>query len=509
MATTILTPAENRFLQLTYPALADPALTQLMPQLRDHPTVKTNSEWLTGRAKRTVSASRVDWLVQGSLAWKLLARLPYAINPSEQRSQWHHCALCHLPVRYEYHVVLRSDGREIVVGSECVKKFMSDEMQYLMTITTEDNFHAVAQYDDLTAHYPLVPEILWDATALSHLPAPQHAQRRWVQRGTKTTVTGYLKRRTTTLPEKQLAPYLSGYTDLQAKDQAAREANEQQRRATQQATVVAAQAAQDRAWRAAAAAETTAEQRLRASATYQDWLTAVARLVTDRQPLARFKDRLAASPIPKEVARLVNTYQLGVMATEFAREGAMTAARLTIVPRYLVADLNRRCQQLAAQRQRDWNDDIFNAALGFELTPQQRRDWLDRLRQPWEGQQVSAAIYGELATARDWLTDPTQLPATWPPALRTAFQQRLAQQPDTGWVPARKNHVTPGQLRELVTNASDFGTVTRRFERLYALTEPTAAMTRSALEQYYLVVRDQQAGRAAETQALLRHLLDS
>ncbi|WCJ47964.1 hypothetical protein OE230_03450 [Levilactobacillus brevis] len=183
MATTILTPAENRFLQLSQPALQLTELTRVMPLLRDHPTIKDSSDFLSRSTRQLLLDQRVNWLVQGSDVWKLLARLPYAINASDRRADWHHCALCHKPVRYEYHVVLRTDGHEILVGSECVKKFMSDEMQYLMTITTEDNFHAVAQYDDLTAQYPQVPEILWDQQALPHLPQQHRRRQHWVKNG--------------------------------------------------------------------------------------------------------------------------------------------------------------------------------------------------------------------------------------------------------------------------------------------------------------------------------------
>ncbi|KJW12439.1 hypothetical protein [Levilactobacillus spicheri] len=509
MPTTILTPAENRFLQLTYPALADPTLTQLMPQLRDHPTVKTNSDWLTTRAKQVVTASRVDWLVQGSLAWKLLARLPYAVNPSEQRSQWHHCALCHLPVRYEYHVVLRSDGREIVVGSECVKKFMSDEMQYLMTITTEQNFHAVAQYDALAARYPLVPEILWVADALPDLPAAHHAQRRWVKRGTRSTVTGYLEHRTTVLPERQLSPYLQGYADLQAKDQAAHAAivARREQRVVQERT--AAEQAQQAAWQAAASAQNTAEQQLRRSAPYRAWVTAVATVIVRREPLAAFKAAIATVTPPKAVSRLVNGYQLGVMASEFAHQGRIRAERLQIVPRYLVADLDRESQRLAAQRQRDWDDDVFNAAVGFDLPLAERQARLTQLRQGWEGRQLSADLVAELATLRARLTQERTLPATWPPALCQALRTRLAVQPADTWVPARKNHATPAQLHALVAPAPDFATVRVRFTRLYDLPPETAAVTLSALEQYYLQRRDRQAQRQAATQALVDQLFEN
>jgi len=107
MVTTLLTPAENRFLQLSQPALQLPDLTRVMPLLREHPTVKTTSDFLTRSARELLTDQRVDWLLQGSSVWKLLARLPYAINVSENRTDWTHCALCHKPVRYEYHVVVK------------------------------------------------------------------------------------------------------------------------------------------------------------------------------------------------------------------------------------------------------------------------------------------------------------------------------------------------------------------------------------------------------------------
>lgn len=333
MATTILTPAENRFLQLSQPALQLTELTRVMPLLRDHPTIKDSSDFLSRSTRQLLLDQRVNWLVQGSDVWKLLARLPYAINASDRRADWHHCALCHKPVRYEYHVVLRTDGHEILVGSECVKKFMSDEMQYLMTITTEDNFHAVAQYDDLTAQYPQVPEILWDQQALPHLPQQHRRRQHWVKNGTKTTVTGYLKHRQQTLPETQLSPYLVEYTQLQAVDRqmAERQQVQQQHAVQQQAQLAEKEAAA--AWQAADQAQLTAEQQLRASTSYQTYLQAVAALMVQHLPLPQFKQRLRGITMPPALGQLVNSYQLGVMATEFARTGQITATRLQIVPR--------------------------------------------------------------------------------------------------------------------------------------------------------------------------------
>ena len=508
MTATILTPAENRFLQLSYPALPIPALTRLMPQLREHPTVKTTSDFLTRSAKADLAANRVDWLVAGSAAWKLLARLPYKVNASEQRRDWRHCALCHLPVRYEYHVVLRLNGREIVVGSECVKKFMSDEMQYLMTITTEDNFHAVAQYDTLTAKYPQVPDILWTKDALPHLPAQHRPAQTRVRRGTQATVTGYLKRRTTVLPETQLAPNLRDYARLQAIDRTAQQqavSRQQARAANAQRD---AQRAQQRAWQAANQAKDSAQTQVYQSAAYQDWLAQVTALMVDRLALAEFKAQLMKITVPPAVKRLVNTYQLGVMATEFAHQGRIHAQRLQIVPRELVADLDRRTRALAAQRQRDWDDDVFNAALGSELTPAQRDAQLTALRQSWEGRQVPAAVYRDLARFKATVTRPVEVPASWPEPLQRAFRVRLQRQPTDRWVPAKKAHVTPGQLRRLGQQAMDWTTVEATFHRDYALPAAEEAVTLSALEQYYLRQRDRQHRRGAQTQRLLQQLLE-
>lgn len=507
MTATILTPAENRFLQLSYPALSIPALTRLMPQLRDHPTVKTTSDFLTRSAKADLAANRVDWLVAGSAAWKLLARLPYKVNGSEQRRDWRHCALCHLPVRYEYHVVLRLNGREIVVGSECVKKFMSDELQYLMTITTEDNFHAVAQYDQLTDRYPQVPEILWAPDALPDLPKRHRAQQTRVRRGTQTTVTGYLKHRTTVLPDSQLAPDLRGYTQLQALDHQAHQRAVAQRHTRDARDRQVAEQAQQRAWQQADRAQDTAQERLRQSADYQRWLNRVATVLVERLPLVEFKAQLTHIEVPAAVQHLVNAYQLGVMATEFTHQGKIKAQRLQIVPRYLVADLDDRARSLAQQRQRDWNDDVFNATLGLALTPAQRRAQLATLRQTWEGRQLPATIYAELAAFRAHVTRPVQLPTSWPEPLRQAFQTRLVAQPVDGWVPAKKNHVTPQQLRHLGQATTDWATVQARYQRLYALPPAAEAVTLSALEQYYLQQRDQRQGRQAATQQLLQNLL--
>lgn len=506
MATTILTPAENRFLQLSQPALQLPDLTRVMPLLRDHPTIKDSSEFLSRSARQLLLDQRVAWLVQGSEAWKLLARLPYAINDSDHRTDWRHCALCHKPVRYEYHVVLRTDGHEIVVGSECVKKFMSDEMQYLMTITTEDNFHAVAQYDDLTAHYPQVPEILWDNQALPHLPQSHQRRQHWVKKGTKSTVTGYLKHRSPTLPEEQLAPYLTEYQILRDVDQATATAQIKQQEQVVAANERVAEQAAAAAWTAANQAQTTAEQRLRASTDYRGYLQAVATLIVQHLPLAGFKERLGELNMPRSLQRLINSYQLGVMATEFARTGQIQAARLQIVPRYLVADLNQVSRQLAAQRQRDWNDDVFNAAIGFDLTPSERQSRLAQLHDSWEGQRVPAQVYLELATLRERLVNGVALPTDWPQALQIAISERLARQPKTGWVPAKKNHVTPKQLRRLVDRQPNFAATAQAYHRLYALPAEAEAVTLSALQRYTLLVADQRAQRQQATDNLVTQL---
>ncbi|WP_125687633.1 hypothetical protein [Levilactobacillus fujinensis] len=507
MPTTILTPAENRFLQLSQRALKLPDLTRLMPLLRDHPTIKDTSDFLPRSARQALLDQRVDWLVAGSDAWKLLAESPYVINPSNQRTDWRHCALCHKPVRYEYHVVLRQDGHKIVVGSECVKKFMSDEMQYLMTITTEDNIHAVAQYDDLTAHYPQVPEIMWDQEALPNLPKQQHQRHRWVQKGTRSTVTGYLKYRSTVVPDNQLSPYLTAYSDLQTADRQATAALvEQQQQRKRQAQQVAEHDEQA-AWAAADAAQTATEKQLRASADYQAYLTAVGALIVQRLSLTAFKAQLAKLTMPRSLQKLINSYQLGVMATEFAQRGEITAVRLQIVPRYLVADLNRVSRHLAAQRQRDWDDEVFNVAVGFDLTPAQRQKAVVLLQNSWEGRQVPASVYADLMTLKERLAQGQALPQ-WPAAVTRAFQQRLDRQPQAGWVPARKNHVTPQQLRQLVESKTDFEQVTAQFHRLYALPQAEADVTLSALAHYYLTVQDQQEKRTAATQRLVEQLLE-
>ena len=508
MATTILTPAENRFLQLSQRALALPGLTRLMPLLRDHPTIKDSSDFLPRSAREALLEQRVDWLVQSSEAWKLLADSPYVINPSNNRLDWRHCALCHKPVRYEYHVVLRKDGHKIIVGSECVKKFMSDEMQYLMTITTEDNIHAVAQYDDLTAHYPQVPEILWDPEALPNLPQTHQRRQHWVRHGTKDTVTGYLKRPQTTLPEIQLKPYLTEYDVLTGIDQEAATAAQQaaQRRAEREKQLAEEEA--QAAWQHAEHQESTAVQELRASAPYRSYLQRVADLITRHLPLAEFKEKVAALTMPASLKKLVNSYQLGVMATEFARTGQIQAARLQIVPRYLVADLNRASRQRAHQRQRDWWDDLFNAAIGFDLTPAERTASLAKLQQPWEGQQVPASVYRDCETLRARLTAGDALPTAWPETLRQAFTQRLAVQPANDWVPAKKNHVTTTQLRGLVREHTDFDQIKRAYHRLYALPAGAEAATLSALQQVALRRADERENRENVTQSLVRKLLD-
>ncbi|MGY5339921.1 hypothetical protein [Levilactobacillus spicheri] len=89
------------------------------------------------------------------------------------------------------------------------------------------------------------------------------------------------------------------------------------------------------------------------------------------------------------------------------------------------------------------------------------------------------------------------------------MRTRLAVQPADAWVPARKNHATPAQLHALVAPAPDFATVKARFTRLYDLPPEAAAVTLSALEQYYLQRRDRQAHRQAATQALVDQLFEN
>lgn len=284
--------------------------------------------------------------------------------------------------------------------------------------------------------------------------------------------------------------------------------HEQVQRQQQRAQDLAAKEEQA-AWAAANTAQSAAEKALRASADYRGYLGAVAGLLTQHLSLAAFKAQLATIPMPQALNKLVNSYQLGVMATEFARTGQIKAARLQIVPRYLVADLNRRTRRLAAQRQRDWDDDVFNAAVGFELTPAQRQTQLAQLRQSWEGRQVPSTVYAQLLHLKADLAAGQPVPVDWPERLRTALQQRLDQQPTTGWVPARKNHVTTEQLRQLVQGRDSFSMVAADYHRLYQLAQQDEALTLSALQQYYLVQRDRRAGRAPATQKLVQQLLQT
>jgi hypothetical protein len=317
-----------------------------------------------------------------------------------------------------------------------------------------------------------------------------------------------LQHRRTTLPETQLQPYLSEYDTLTTLDHEAAAVAKQaaQRRADRERQLAEEEA--QAAWDHAQHQESAAVQALRTSAPYQTTLQRVAELIVQHLPLAEFKVQLAQVPLPPQLKKLVNSYQLGVMATEFDRQHQITATRLQIVPRYLVADVDRLSRQLAHQRQRDWDDDLFNAAVGFDWTRDQRQARLDQLRQPWEGRQVPAAVFKDCLTIRERLSAGQPVPATWPAALRRAFAQRLAVQPQTGWVPAKKNHVTTAQLRQLAHSHPDFPAVATAYHRLYALPAATEAATLSALQQYYLLLADKRAERQNVTHALVQKLLE-
>lgn len=60
-------------------------------------------------------------LQQAILEWKEKAQLPRDLG--EDKEKWIQCSLCGTPNRYIHYIVNRQTGREINVGSECVKEY--------------------------------------------------------------------------------------------------------------------------------------------------------------------------------------------------------------------------------------------------------------------------------------------------------------------------------------------------------------------------------------------------
>jgi len=422
--TTLITPAENRFFLLSERARRKSTLQQISPLLREHVTVKADSEFLKPTVRNLILKEHSQWLTTCSHEWQLLASLPYVVNPNEERQHWQHCELCHKPVRYEYHVQNKHNHRELIVGSECVKKFMNAETRYLMVITTEDNFYAVAQYQTLTAAVPVVPTIMFNQPWLPQLPVEQQPQARELRHTTTQTVTTYLKRRTTKLPLTQLKPAEQTYRQLVASEQTAIQATKQ---AAQQQIEKTQEQQQQRAQETAV----TAEQELRQSRIYRHYLAKLAGIIVTRPDRQQAKQQFEKLSAPKTARPFVNSYQFGQMVTEYRQTGKIQLRRLAMMDHQFVEDLNQVTQQLDQQQTTRFYDDVFNSCWGwnYKQPAQQRGDWQQLLATRW-GQALSLDWFEQLAKRTDaavvneWLSQHADV------TMQRELAQRLTQHLD-------------------------------------------------------------------------------
>lgn len=493
--TTLITPAENRFFRLSEQARRATSLQQISGLLREHVTVKADSPFLRDTVRNLIVHDHAAWLTACSHEWQLLASLPYVVNPNDNRQQWQHCELCHKLVRYEYHVQNKHDQRELIVGSECVKKFMNAETRYLMVITTEDNFYAVAQYQTLTAQVPSVPTIMFKQPWLPQLPATHQAQARAVRRETSQTVTTYLKRRSKTLPLIALKPTLKSYTDLvqlETETIAAQQLAQQQKDASvqQQARVTAEKVA------------SADEQDLRQSQAYRQYLRQLAGILVRRPTRSVAKQLFDGLKTLKLKRPLVNSYQFGLMVTEYTQTGQVQVRRLAMLDRQFVTDLNQVTQQLDQRQTTRFYDDVYNSCWGWEYHREtdQLADWQRLLGTRWATKLSlkwfqQAAQLTTVAEIRGWLGLQPESPLT------RQLNQRLAAQPQLTGI--ARTQLKRSELREFcrreLTASEDLTAFVQRFQTTYQLSESKQAQTAETLAYYYIAkhsVGDHQAALA-------------
>ncbi|BDZ29657.1 hypothetical protein RA086_00595 [Lactiplantibacillus sp. WILCCON 0030] len=499
--TTLITPAENRFFRLSEQARRTTSLQQLSGLLREHVTVKVDSPFLIDTVRNLIMHDHAAWLTACSHEWQLLASLPYVVNPSDDRQHWQHCELCHKPVRYEYHVQNKHDQRELVVGSECVKKFMNAETRYLMVITTEDNFYAVAQYQSLTAQAPAIPVIMFKQPWFTALPATHQAQAQLVRHETSQTVTTYLKRRTQTLPLTALAPNLKRYTELVALETATVTAQQ----AAQAAKKVATQRQQRETAQQVAQ---SAEQDLRQSQAYRQYLRQLAGIIVQRPTRPAAKQQFSQLTPPATKRPLVNAYQFGLMVTEYAQTHQIQVRRLAMLDRQFVAALDQQTQQLDAQQTTRFYDDVFNSCWGwnYHQKADQLADWERLLATRW-GTKLTLA---ELKQATEltsvdhiqaWLTTHADT------ELASQLRQRLEASPKLRCLPRtrlRRSELREFCRRELATSL-DLDTFIQRFKQIYQLSAPKQALNEETLAYYYIA--KQHSGDHQAALAQLKMLL--
>lgn len=480
--TTLITPAENRFFRLSDQARRATSLQQISGLLREHVTVKTDSPFLRDTVRNLIIHDHADWLTACSHEWQLLASLPYVINPNDNRQQWQHCELCHKPVRYEYHVQNKHDQRELIVGSECVKKFMNAETRYLMVITTEDNFYAVAQYQTLTAQVPAVPTIMFKQPWLPQLPTTHQPQARAVRHATTQTVTTYLKHRTQALPLMALKPTLKTYTELVQLETATIKA---QQLAQEQQAVKARQQAQATAQQVAAADE----QDLRQSQAYRQYLRQLAGILVQRPTRVLAKQSFDSLKGLELKRPLVNSYQFGLMVTEYAQTSQVQVRRLAMLDRQFVADLNQLTQQLDQRQTTRFYDDVYNSCWGWDYHREtdQLADWQRLLSTRWatklslEWVQTATRLT-TVAEIQAWLDSQPESPLT------QQLRQRLTEQPQLRGI--KRTRLKRSELREFcrreLSASANLTAFVNRFKTTYQLSESKQAQMQETLAYYYI-----------------------
>ncbi len=481
-ATTLITPAENRFFLLSERARRRTTLQQISALLRAHVTVKADSDFLKPTVRNLILQEHAQWLSACSHEWQLLASLPYVVNPSEARREWHHCELCHKPVRYEYHVQNKHNHRELIVGSECVKKFMNAETRYLMVITTEDNFYAVAQYQTLTTAIPVVPTIMFAQPWLPQLPSEQVPQARQLRQTTTQTVTTYLRHKTKQLPLQELKPAEQTYRRLaQAEQDAITTAEEAAR----------AQLLKNQQQRQQQAAQTAeqAEQDLRQSSAYRHYLQQLAAIIVTRPDRATAKQRFEQLSAPTTERPLVNSYQFGQMVTEYRQTGQIQVRRLAMLDHQFVTELNQVTQQLDERQTTRFYDDVFNSCWGWRYHQQatQRADWEKLLTTRW-GQPLSLTWFEQLSAQTDSQRVQAWLSQHADATMKRELTQRLVQQSERQ--PIARTRMTRTELRQFCRreqpSAATLAAFEAAFDRYYQLPAAQQATTHETLAYYYV-----------------------
>ncbi|CAJ1224756.1 hypothetical protein [Lactiplantibacillus xiangfangensis] len=480
--TTLVTPAENRFFLLSERVRRQSSLQQISPLLREHVTIKADSDFLKPTVRNLIIQKHADWLTACSHEWQLLASLPYVINPSESRTQWRHCELCHKPVRYEYHVQNKHNHQELVVGSECVKKFMNAETRYLMVITTEDNRNAVQQYQTLTEAVPVVPTIMFKQPWLPDLPVSQRPQAQQLRQTTTDTVTTYLRRRTTKLPLRELRPAEQTYQRLAADEQAVVAA---EKHAAQQRLVQDQQQRQIDAQQSVNAAE----QKLRNSRAYRRYLSQLAAIIVTRPERPEAKQRFEKLTVPAMSKTLVNSYQFGQMVIEYRQTGRIQVRRLAMLDHQFVQDLDQTTRELDQRQTTRFYDDVFNSCWGwtYHQAANQRADWQRLLTTRWASQ-LTLTWFEQLCDQSTVTQIETWLGAHATETMQRELGRRLAANPELGVI--ARQRLTKGELqtfcrRELATSETmaDFN---QRFDQQYHLAMERQAELHETLSYFYV-----------------------